>query len=182
VDSTLFSRASASVAETVITDATRSATPNSSPSCYIYTGYNPPVATPRSIRIYWPISIPITNATGGSSTFSIWAKTLWLGNSPATHIFVNGRRAGQVNTTDGYKSVRRVTRGVNSHQRWPEFRAKTPRRTTYLDPKGRGNNSMLIKQRTVEDVYAVALQRLSDRAKAELPESQCPVAEPHALR
>jgi hypothetical protein len=58
----------------------------------------------------------------------------------------------------------------------------TPRRTTYLDPKGRGDNSMLIKQRTAKDVYAVALQRLSDMAKAELPESQCPVAEPHALR
>ena len=64
----------------------------------------------------------------------------------------------------------------------PEFRAMTPRRTTNLDPKGRRNNSMLIKQRTAEDVYAVALQRLSDRAKAKLPESQCPVAEPHALR
>ena len=38
----------------------------------------------------------------------------------------------------------------------------TPRRTTYLDPKGRGNNSLLIKQGTAEDVYAVALQRLSD--------------------
>jgi len=29
---------------------------------------------------------------------------------------------------------------------------KTPRRTTNLDPKGRGNNSMLVKRRTVEDV------------------------------
>ena len=46
----------------------------------------------------------------------------------------------------------------------------TPRRTTHLDPKGRGDKSMLVKRGTVEDVYAVALQRLSDMAKAELPE------------
>jgi len=58
----------------------------------------------------------------------------------------------------------------------------TPRRTTNLDLKGRGNNSMLVKRRTVEDVYTVALQRLSDRAKAGLPESQCPGMEPHILR
>jgi hypothetical protein len=59
---------------------------------------------------------------------------------------------------------------------------ETPRRTTNLDPKGRGNKSMSVKRRTVEDVYAVALQRLSDMAKATLPEPQCPAAEPRALR
>jgi hypothetical protein len=48
----------------------------------------------------------------------------------------------------------------------------TPRRTTYLDPKGRGDKSMSrllavgVKRRTAEDVYAGALQRLSDMAKA----------------
>jgi len=47
----------------------------------------------------------------------------------------------------------------------------TPRRTTYPNPKGRRNKSMLIKQRTTEDVWEVALQRLSNMAKAELPES-----------
>jgi len=47
----------------------------------------------------------------------------------------------------------------------------TPRRTTYLDPKGRGDKSMLVKRGTVEDVYAVVLQRLSDMAKTGLSES-----------
>jgi hypothetical protein len=42
----------------------------------------------------------------------------------------------------------------------------TPRRTTNLDPKERGDKSMSVKRGTVEDVYAVALQRLSDTAKA----------------
>ena len=41
----------------------------------------------------------------------------------------------------------------------------TPRRTTHLDLKGRGDKSMLVKRETAEDVYAVVLQRLSDRAK-----------------
>jgi hypothetical protein len=37
---------------------------------------------------------------------------------------------------------------------------------------------MFVKRGTAEDVYGVALQRLSDMAKAGLPESQCPVVEP----
>ena len=37
---------------------------------------------------------------------------------------------------------------------------------------------MLIKRGITEDVYGMALQRLSDRAKAGLPELQCPGAEP----
>ena len=41
---------------------------------------------------------------------------------------------------------------------------------------------MSIKRGVSEDVYGTALQRLSDTAKAALPESQCPVAEAHALR
>jgi len=55
----------------------------------------------------------------------------------------------------------------------------TPRRTTYLDSKERGDNSMFVKRGTAEDVYGVALQRLSDMAKAGLLESQCPVVEWH---
>ena len=50
-------------------------------------------------------------------------------------------------------------------------RQMTPRRTTDLDPKGRGDNSMLLKRRAAEDVYAEALQRLHDTAKGEFPES-----------
>ena len=55
---------------------------------------------------------------------------------------------------------------------------KTPRRTTNLDPKGRGDKSMSrllavgVKRGMAEDVYAMALQRLSDKVKAKLPESQ----------
>ena len=58
----------------------------------------------------------------------------------------------------------------------------TPRRTTYLDPKGRGDKSMLVKRETAEDVYAVVLQRLSDRAKTGLFASQSPGVEPHTRR
>ena len=41
---------------------------------------------------------------------------------------------------------------------------------------------MLIKRGTAEDVYAVVLQHLSDRAKTVLFESQSPGVEPHTLR
>jgi hypothetical protein len=58
----------------------------------------------------------------------------------------------------------------------------TPRRTTDLDPKGRGDKRMLEKRGTVEDVYAVVLQRLSDTAKTGLCESQFPGVEPHTRR
>ncbi len=33
---------------------------------------------------------------------------------------------------------------------------------------------MFVKRETLEDVYTVVLQHLPDRAKARLPESQCP--------
>ena len=56
-------------------------------------------------------------------------------------------------------------------------RQLTPRRTTYLDLKGERDSSMLLKRGVTEDVYAAALQRLSDRAKAGLPEPQCPGVE-----
>src|SRR5215471_6075038 len=58
----------------------------------------------------------------------------------------------------------------------------TPRRTTHLDPKGRGDKSMLVKQGTAEDVYAVVLQRLSDKAKTALFKPQSPGVEPHTRR
>jgi hypothetical protein len=38
---------------------------------------------------------------------------------------------------------------------------------------------MSVKRGTAEDVYEVAPQRLSNKVKAKLPESQCPVVEPH---
>ena len=37
---------------------------------------------------------------------------------------------------------------------------------------------MLLKRGVTEDVYGAALQRLRDRAKAALPEPQCPGVEP----
>ena len=58
----------------------------------------------------------------------------------------------------------------------------TLRRTTNLDLKGKGNKSLSVKRGAAEDVYAVVLQRLSDKVKAILFESQCPVVEPHTLR
>lgn len=41
---------------------------------------------------------------------------------------------------------------------------------------------LLVKRGTVEDVYAVVLQRLSDRAKTGLSASQSPGVEPHTRR
>jgi hypothetical protein len=71
-----------------------------------------------------------------------------------------------VSRTDGI-----ATRGGRSSG------SMTPRRTTHLDPKGRGDKSMLVKRGTAEDVYAVVLQRLSDKAKTGLFESQSPGVE-----
>jgi hypothetical protein len=42
----------------------------------------------------------------------------------------------------------------------------TPRRTTNLDSKEKGDKSMSVKRGTPEDVYGEALQRLSDMVKA----------------
>ena len=80
-------------------------------------------------------------------------------------------RACAVSRTDGI-----ATRGGRSSG------TMTPRRTTDLDPKGRGDKSMLVKRGTVEDVYAAVLQRLSDMAKTGLSESQSPGVEPHTRR
>ena len=55
----------------------------------------------------------------------------------------------------------------------------TPRRPPYLDPKGRGNNSMVGKREMSEDVYGMVLQRLRERVRAGLPKPQCPVVELH---
>src|SRR6266581_1069993 len=56
-------------------------------------------------------------------------------------------------------------------------RQLTPRRTTYLTLKGGGDRSMLLKRGVAEDVYAAALQRLRDRVRAGLPQSQSPGVE-----
>jgi hypothetical protein len=61
-------------------------------------------------------------------------------------------------------------------------RQLTPRRTTDLSLKGGGNRSMLVKRGMTEDVYDMALQRLSDTAKAGLLEPQCPGMERHTRR
>ncbi len=42
----------------------------------------------------------------------------------------------------------------------------TPRRTTNLDPKGRGDKSMFVKREVIEDVYITVPQRLNDMAKS----------------
>jgi hypothetical protein len=57
-----------------------------------------------------------------------------------------------------------------------------PRRTTDLDPKGKGDKTMSVKQGATEDVYVVALQRLSDMAKGTLPAPQFPAVELYTLR
>ena len=76
-----------------------------------------------------------------------------------------------VSRTDGI-----ATRGGRSS------RQMTPRRPPHLDPKGRGNNSMVGKREMSEDVYGMVLQRLRDRVRAGLPKPQCPVVEPHTRR
>jgi hypothetical protein len=58
----------------------------------------------------------------------------------------------------------------------------TLRRPPYLDPKGRGDKSMVGKREMSEDVYGMVPQRLCDMVKAELPEFQCPVVEPYTRR
>ena len=47
----------------------------------------------------------------------------------------------------------------------------TSRRMSYPNPKGRRNKSMTLKRNAKEDVYDAVAQRLSDKAKARLPES-----------
>ena len=53
----------------------------------------------------------------------------------------------------------------------------TPRRPPYLDPKGRGNKSMVGKREMSEDVYGMVLQRLRNMVRTGLSESQCPAVE-----
>jgi len=91
--------------DVIITDATTSTIPNVNPDCYIYTGYNAPHATPRSIQIYWPISEPINSATQGTTTFSFWATKTWTGYETDTHILVNGSDIGRVTIPDYYDWV-----------------------------------------------------------------------------
>jgi hypothetical protein len=47
----------------------------------------------------------------------------------------------------------------------------TPRRTTNLNSKEKGDKSLFVKRDGTEDVYGTVPQRLSDTVKAELPES-----------
>ncbi len=58
----------------------------------------------------------------------------------------------------------------------------TLRRPPNLDPKGRGDKSMVGKREMSEDVYDMVLQRLRDTVRAGLPEPQCPVVEHHIRR
>ena len=82
-----------------VSDATSSDLPNTFPRTSIYIGHSPPYATPRSMLIFWPLSVAIGSTTLGTSTFSIWA--LANGN-PEAHILVNGRDAGEVAPGEGY--------------------------------------------------------------------------------
>jgi len=92
---------------------------------------------------------------------------VWGGLADAT----TGRKVCAVSRTDEI-----ATRGGRSSG------PMTPRRTPHLDPKGRGDKSMLVKRGAAEDVYAVVLQRLSDMAKTGLFEPQSPGVEPHTRR
>jgi hypothetical protein len=58
----------------------------------------------------------------------------------------------------------------------------TSRRPVLPDSERIGDKSMTGKREMSEDVYGMVLQRLRDMVKAELPESQCPVVEPHTRR
>jgi hypothetical protein len=88
----------------VVTDATTSHAPSTDPNCYIISGYNLPYASPRSIQIYWPLTISIDGSTQGTSTFSFWAKN-W--GALTTHILVNGKDAGGVVAGPNYDWVTR---------------------------------------------------------------------------
>jgi RNA-directed DNA polymerase len=74
------------------------------------------------------------------------------------------------------RTARIATKGGRSS------RQMTPRRTTYLDLKGGRDSSMLLKRGAAEDVYVAALQRLRDRVRAGLPQSQSPGVELHTRR
>ena len=45
------------------------------------------------------------------------------------------------------------------------------RATPYLDPKGRGNKSMVVKRRMSEGCYGMVLQALRNKVKAKLSEA-----------
>ena len=64
-----------------------------------------------------------------------------------------------------------------------EVQGNSPsRRTTNLISKENGDKSMFVKRKTTEDVYVVVPQRLNDKVKARLLESESPVMETHILR
>ena len=92
-------------------------------------------------------------------------KSTQLGNSLATYP-----------TCAMVRTERMVPRGDRSS------RQKTSRRPALPDSERIGNKSMAGKREMSEDVYGIVLQRLRDMVKAGLPESQCPVVEPHTRR
>ena len=59
---------------------------------------------------------------------------------------------------------------VNCRWKRPEFKAGLRGEPTYLNLKGGGDKSMLVKQSLPEDVYDKALRHLSDMVKAGLLE------------
>ena len=59
---------------------------------------------------------------------------------------------------------------VNCRLSRPEFKARLQGEPTYLNLKGGGDKSMLVKQGAKEGVYFAVLQRLSDMVKAGLLE------------
>jgi len=62
------------------------------------------------------------------------------------------------------------TDGIANSVGWSS-RQLTPRRTNNLNSKKEGDKSLYVKRDGTEDVYGTVPQRLSDMAKAKLPES-----------
>ena len=58
----------------------------------------------------------------------------------------------------------------------------TLRRPPNLDPKGRGDKSLVGKWEMSEDVYGMDLQRLRNMVRTGLSESQCPAVEEYTRR
>ena len=64
------------------------------------------------------------------------------------------------------ETVRRVTRQRNCRLSRLEFKAELQGEPTYLNLKGGGDKSMLVKRKVPENVYGIVLQRLSGMVKA----------------
>ena len=126
-----------------------------------------------------------SQSTHASQLGEIHRFAVVVASSPASD---HGPDVGSVATshTGGgagwWQSVRHGTHGGNCPRRGPEFKAQTLRRPPYLDPKGRGDKSMVGKREMSEDVYGMVPQRLRDTVRAGLPEPQCPAVELHTRR